>query len=335
MRRLKEVSASNRKKALLSGLIFILTFSLLEFLSAKAPARLVLLDRFFPGMGTVETFFLSLYAVWIGRKMLDPASAPRFRGYIWAFFSVVFFSQLILGLAGFEKMLMTGKLHLPVPVLIISGPLFRGGSFFMPILFLFTLLLAGPAWCSYLCYIGAWDDRLCRLKKGKILENPPRAGRVRAVLLLLAVALPLILNILRVPVLIAASLGAAFGIGGVLVMAFISSRRGTMVHCTVYCPVGLAANILGKVSPWRIAISDNCTGCGICTEACRYNALTREDLDKKKPGLSCTLCGDCIPQCGDSHISYSFPGLSAERARVLFIVIIVVLHTLFLGVARI
>jgi polyferredoxin len=326
---------SDRKMAAPLSVIFILTFTLLELLRVKIPIKLILLERFLPGMGTIEIFFLSLYAVWIGKKMLDPATTSRFRGYIWTFFSAFFFLQLLLGLAGFEKMLMTGELHLPVPALIIAGPLYRGSSFFMPVLFLSTVLLAGPAWCSHLCYIGAWDHRLSMLKKGRIGENPLWTGRVRAGLLFLTIAVPLVLNILQVPVLTALFFGAAFGIIGILVMVVISSRRGTMTHCTVYCPIGLAADILGKISPWRITISENCTSCGKCTQVCRYNALNKEHLDNKKPGLSCTLCGDCIPHCREGHLNYRFPGLTPEKARVSFIVLMVVLHTLFLGVARI
>ncbi len=81
------------------------------------------------------------------------------------FFSMVFFAQLLLGLAGIEKLLMTGKLHLPVPALIIAGPLFRGEGVFMLILFAATVLLVGPAWCSYLCYIGAWDNYAATAQK--------------------------------------------------------------------------------------------------------------------------------------------------------------------------
>lgn len=332
---LKERPGNKRERAAPLALIFIMTFTLLELLRVKVPVKLILLERFFPGRGILETLLLSLYAILIGKKMLDPATAPRFRGYIWMFFSFIFFLQLTLGLVGFEKMLMTGKLHLPVPALIISGPLYRGGGFFMPLLFLSTALLAGPAWCSHLCYIGAWDHRLSRLKKGRPIQNPPQAGKVRSLLLILAVTVPLVLNILRVPVFTALFLGAAFGMTGVLIMAITSSRRGTMVHCTVYCPIGLMADILGKISPWRITISDHCTECGKCTAVCRYNALNREHLDNRKPGLSCTLCGDCVPQCSEGHISYSFPGISPEKARVSFIVLMVVLHTLFLGIARI
>jgi len=67
---------------------------------------------------------------------------------------------LITGLLGAERLLMTGKLHLPVPALVLAGPLYRGEGFFMLILivFLVTVMFVGPAWCSWLCYVGAWDN---------------------------------------------------------------------------------------------------------------------------------------------------------------------------------
>ena len=51
-----------------------------------------------------------------------------------------------------------GEMHLPVPALILAGPLYRGEGFFMLFLFLSTVLIVGPAWCSWLCYVGAWDN---------------------------------------------------------------------------------------------------------------------------------------------------------------------------------
>ena len=47
---------------------------------------------------------------------------------MWLIFSIIFFTQLILGVAGVDKLLMTGKLHLPVPALIAAGPLYRAGG---------------------------------------------------------------------------------------------------------------------------------------------------------------------------------------------------------------
>ena len=68
-----------------------------------------------------------------------------------------FFGQLALGIFADPIFLMTGKLHLPIPAVILAGPLYRFEGLFMPILFISTLLLSGPAWCSQLCYFGAFD----------------------------------------------------------------------------------------------------------------------------------------------------------------------------------
>ena len=96
---------------------------------------------------------------------MSPIPIPFMITLMLQIFSIIFFSQLILGVVGLEKLLMTGKLHLPVPALIAAGPLFRGTGFFMAILFTFSVLLVGPAWCSWLCYIGAWDNYAAKFKK--------------------------------------------------------------------------------------------------------------------------------------------------------------------------
>ncbi len=197
----------------------------------KTPFPLLLGDRFFPGS---EIFWICLFAIYgamvSGWLLAD--SRGKVRSRIWTLFSAVFFGQLLLGLAGFSIFLMTGKLHLPVPALILAGPLYRGEGFFMPILLGVSLLLTGPAWCSYLCYIGAWDDRLARLAARPPAPLPAWAPRVR-------------------------------------------------------------------------------------------------------PGLSCSLCGDCLPRCPHGHLGYSFPGLPRERARQVFVTLVASLHAVFLAVARI
>ena len=99
--------------------------------------------------------------------------------------------------------------------------------------------------------------------------------------------------------------------------------------------MGLIANIFGRISPWRIRIGADCTRCGACYTRCRYNALDESRVEQGAPGLSCTLCGDCVSACAHEQIGYRFPGLSNEHARTVFIVLVVALHAVFLGVARI
>lgn len=108
-----------------------------------------------------------------------------------------------------------------------------------------------------------------------------------------------------------------------------------MIHCVTYCPIGILANWFGKLSPFRVRIKDACTECLICRKVCRYDALNMEDIKKRRPGGSCTLCGDCLSSCKDRWIEYRFLGLKPDRARTLFVILVVVLHAVFLGVARI
>jgi len=314
---------------------FLITAVALTIVYLVVNPPVILIERFLPGAGWVEIFGLSLYAAWITEKMLDMKESARWRRRIWAIFSIVFFAQFILGISGLEKFLMTGKLHVPVPALIAAGPIFRGQGFFMAILFGATILLVGPAWCSHLCYIGAWDDSASRLRS-KPMKMPPWRQMVRIGLLFLIIAAAIILRLLGVSGAVAAMLAIAFGLIGVAIMLFWSRKTGVMTHCVAYCPIGPLANWLGKLSPFRIRINDTtCTDCGICHVACRYDALNMEDIKKRRPKISCTLCGDCLGSCRDGSLEYKFLGLNADRARVLFIVIVVSLHALFLGVARI
>ena len=302
--------------------------------SDKTPFPLLLGERFLPGSGIFWICLFALYGACVSGWLLKDRRG-EVRGRIWTLFSAAFFGQLLLGLAGWGNFLMTGKLHLPVPALILAGPLFRGEGFFMPILLGVSLLLVGPAWCSHLCYIGAWDDRLARLAPSRPSPLPTWAPRLRAALLLATILVPLGLRLLEVPWPLALGLAAIFGIGGVGVMALVSRKSGTMVHCTAYCPIGLVNNLIGRVLPWRVRIGSGCTQCGLCSRACRYDALTPLDLKKGRPGLTCSLCGDCLPRCPHGHLGYSFPGLGRERARQVFVILVAGLHAVFLAVARI
>jgi polyferredoxin len=127
---------------------------------------------------------------------------------------------------------------------------------------------------------------------------------------------------------------ASFGVLGVAVIVVFSRKTGVMAHCITYCPIGLVANWLGRLLPFRLRITDNCTQCGACKPACRYEALTDGDIQKRKPGLTCTLCGDCITRCKENALQYRFPWMGPQTARTFFIVLAVSLHAVFLGVAR-
>jgi NAD-dependent dihydropyrimidine dehydrogenase PreA subunit len=313
-------------------LAFVLAALLLAVVQVKVPRPLLLAERFWPGAGWLEVLLLSTWAAFVTEQLLDVQRSAAWRRGIWTLFSVVFFGQLVIGLLGVDRLLMSGKLHLPVPAVILGGPLYRGGGWFMPILFLATILVVGPAWCSYLCYLGAGDAQAARRRP------VVRSGRwqpwLRGVTLIAVVAAALLLRALGVPGLIAAALAGGFGLVGVGLMVLWSRRTGTMTHCTYYCPLGLVATWLGKLSPHRLRITDACTACGACTARCRYDALSARDLAMHRPAPSCTLCGDCLGACRHGALQHACAGLGPDRSRGLFLGLVAALHAVFLGVAR-
>ncbi|MBI3373533.1 MAG: hypothetical protein HY017_17545 [Betaproteobacteria bacterium] len=124
---------------------FLLTAALLGIVHTTVHPSMLLLERFFPRTGWAEIMGLSVYAAWVTEKMLVPRQSPLWRRRIWGLFAIVFFAQLLLGLAGFTGFLMSGAVHFPVPALIAAGPLYRGEGFFMLVLFGATLAAVGPA----------------------------------------------------------------------------------------------------------------------------------------------------------------------------------------------
>ncbi|UCD16422.1 MAG: 4Fe-4S binding protein [Candidatus Zixiibacteriota bacterium] len=322
------------QSALASLSAFLLTGFLLAFVQYRVTLPILMFERIAPGMGWIEILLLATYAAWVTEKMLDPAQTARWRQRIWLAFSIVFFLQLSLGLMGFDHFLMTGRLHLPVPAMIIAGPIFRGESFFMLVLFSATVVLVGPAWCSHLCYIGAWDNAASRSVR-KPRKLPSWRQPVRVIILILIIISAITLRLAGISSSAATILGLAYGLGGMAVMIFRSRKTGVMTHCVAYCPISILANWLGKLSPFRIRIKDDCTECGICRLSCRYDALNMSDIKKRKPNSSCSLCGDCIACCSDGWIEYRFRGLKPKTARAIFIVLAVSLHAACLGLARI
>jgi polyferredoxin len=294
---------------------------------------MLLLERFAPGFGWLEVLLGAAYAAGVTRLLADPKRHVRWRRWLWLGFSALFFAQLAIGLAGVSELLMTGELHLPVPALIAAGPLYRGERFFMAILFFATLLLVGPAWCSHLCYLGAWDHEAARRRRGPA-PLPDWAQPLRLALLIGVAGSALTFRAIGVAPGVAGGAAAVFGGVGLGVMVVFSTRVGAMVHCIVYCPIGLLASWLGKISPFRLRIDEQCDRCGACSRICRYDALRPVMIAAGRPGLACTLCGDCVPSCRRGSIGYAFLGLRPEQARLLFVTLVASLHALFVACAR-
>ena len=107
---------------------FLLTFVLLAIVQVVVDTPMMIAERFVPGAGWIEALLLAAYASWLLRRLNDWRGTAIWRRRLWTFFSVVFFAQLAIGLLGAERFLMSGDLHLPIPAMIIAGPLYRGAA---------------------------------------------------------------------------------------------------------------------------------------------------------------------------------------------------------------
>jgi polyferredoxin len=316
-----------------ASLSSLLTLALLSVVQIKAAPSLLVVDRFLPGWGWLEIMLLSAYAFWLTHLFLRTTQTSRLRLQLWLFFSVVVFLQLLLGLLGLSDFLMSARAHLPIPALILSGPIFRGTIIFMPFLFLGTLLLVGPAWCSYLCYLGAWDN-LAATRTEKPMSLPAWTKGVRWFIFLATILLPVGLKSFGSSTLLAISVALGFGVIGLLVMGIVSTRMGVLSHCLVYCPISLLTNVLGKVSLFRMRIAPTCNDCLACSSSCRFQALEPDMIQKRQVGITCTLCGDCVSTCTHNSLHYRFLNFSPQVSRIIFVVMIITLHTIFLGLAK-
>ncbi|MDM8003995.1 MAG: 4Fe-4S binding protein [Bacteroidota bacterium] len=314
----------------ITGALVILLLIPLQFAGDRP---MLLFERLFAGGGYLQIAVIAAFASVLEYNMLIPGRSGWWRRFSWSLFSAVFFLQLILGIAVDKVFLMTGNLHLPVPALIISGPLYRGELSVMTLIFLSAVILSGPAWCSQYCYFGAIDSAFA----GKKTRTAPVQNRLalKNSFLVLAIAAALLLRITGAGKEIALAAGVATGVAGLLIIGFISRRRGKMIHCTVWCPVGTLTSYLKHINPFRMRIENSCTSCMLCSSACRYEALTPADIASLRPGMTCTLCGDCLPACRHSSITYRFPGLNPENARKAYITVTVVIYSMVLAMARI
>jgi len=314
--------------------VFLFTSFILVMVQLKVQNPMLLLERLVKGGGWFEIILIAGYGALVAGKMQEPAKVQAWRKYTWFAFSIFFFTQLGLGLIGAEKFLMTGELHLPVPMMILAGPVYRGHISVMTILFLSTVLLSGPAWCSHICYFGAIDGMAAG---GRTTRAPfHNKWALKSTVFLLVVAAAIALRWMDVPVLTATLIAGGFGIVGLFLILIVSRREGRMVHCTAYCPIGTIVNIARFVNPFRMRIDrTTCTDCMACKRSCKYDALNREDIAAGKPGMTCTLCGDCVASCHAGSIQYRFFRLSPKTARNLYLFITVSLHASTMALARI
>ena len=329
------IFSSMKNRAINPVIGSVIVIFILSIVHIKLTNPILIAERFFPGYGGwVEIGVVAIYAGFIIDRMIQSRNISYWRRLTWTLFTVIFFSQLFLGLLGFERFLMTGALHLPIPAMIAGGSLYKLKLGFMPVLFLSTIIISGPAWCSQLCYFGAID--LQAAKGGKKPKKLKHKNSLKMTFLLLVVLGAIFLRLFNIDYVTATWMGGLFGIAGLGIIIFISRKKKMMYHCTIYCPIGTLTQYLKSINPFRMYIEpEACTLCMHCKPHCKYDALHTIDIKSGKPGLSCTYCGDCVSSCDTSAIKYKVFNLSDRRAQHAWIVVSIALHAVFLALGRI
>ena len=320
--------------------VFLLVFALLIPVQILPEKILLLFERLFSGGGWLQITIVSSYAAILMYNMQFRERRAKWRERSWLFFACFFYFQLILGISADSLFLLSGKLHIPIPAIIIAGPVFRFSSWFMIILFISTIIFTGPAWCSHLCYFGAFDSVSSHKsakneRPGSIVSGKKMRIITKFSILLILTGTALVLRIMNGSNNLATLLAVLFGMIGIGIILAVSRKTGSMHHCTLYCPVGTIVNYAKYVSPFRFEINSKCTACFSCISKCRYMALSVESVKMKKIEDTCTYCGDCLTSCKHNALQYRFLRLSPEGAERLWLILTITIHAVFVAVARV
>jgi polyferredoxin len=329
------------KKIRLSIAVSVFVIFILGMMKLILETSMFMLDRFMYGGGWLQIAILALYGAILAYKMQVPGHSAKWRLRSWMFFSLVFFAQFGLGLLADDRFLMSGKLHLPAPFMIVAGPAYRLQMTIMPVLLLSSIILSGPAWCSHFCYFGAWDGLMARreVKDARLKKSDREPLRNKWAwkwsFLILVILGAIIFRLTGLSGWETLGPALAFAIVGVCIMILFSRKNRKMVHCVAFCPIGTIVNFGKYISPFRMTIESSCTSCMKCIPSCSYDALNVGDIKRGKPGFTCTLCGDCVSSCEIDSIRYRFFKLSPAASRNLYLFITISIHIFCLGLARI
>ena len=95
-----------------------------------------------------------------------------------------------------------------------------------------------------------------------------------------------------------------FFICGFLIVFLLGSRG----FCYMGCPYGALFGIADQFASGRIALTGNCTDCGICSAACSSDILVHKEVQQHQMVTNprCLKDLDCVAACPENALSFAF-----------------------------
>ena len=148
---------------------------------------------------------------------------------------------------------------------------------------------------------------------------------------------PLTLRFSGAPLEAALACGLLLGLLLAPCALLVSRKQGYAAYCRGICPLGLLAQWIGRLAPWRVRRTGACRRCTACVRVCRQDAMTLQNMMEKGPNANCHLCRDCLAVCPQQALSITFFGStgSAAWAGHVLTALLAGLHAAFLAMARI
>lgn len=202
----------------------------------------------------------------------------------------------------------------------------RAPYYILGILALFGLMLA-RAICGFLCPVGLCQELLYKIRTPKLKKS--RVTRIlsyfKYVILVLAIAIPIIYAASNIPLPAFCKYICPAGTLGGAVMLLINPNNSSMfgqlgwqftwkfslaiafvvasififrVFCRFFCPLGAIYGFFNKFALIGVTVDkENCTDCGLCVAHCK--------MDVKHVGdHECINCGECMAVCPTKAISW-------------------------------
>jgi MauM/NapG family ferredoxin protein len=95
-----------------------------------------------------------------------------------------------------------------------------------------------------------------------------------------------------------------------LIAIMIANVLFSRVWCNSVCPTGILLSLISKLRIFRYSISEDCTKCGRCVDACSVGTAPG------KPGAmeeGCIACGDCVSACPEKAVGFFGPGKKRKK----------------------